>query len=587
LAPLTDESPRFQALARYAVLDTPPDRAFDDLAELARALTGCAAAGIGFLDRDRVWFKASAGLAAAECARPEFPVDRRDPAGSPDSAGGARAGSPDSAGGARAGSPDGAAAGQVVVVRRPFTIGGDRFGFCAAAPIVSGEGYLLGELFVADPQARRLTDRAGAALLALARQVHSGLELRRTLLSYHAVVDGVGHVVFQTDEEHRVVSLTPTWSRLTGFGVVRSVSQPLVDFVHRDDRARVGDHLTELSGATGAITFECRLLRLLGGEVPVEVIARPLIDEAGTRRGVVGVIADITERRLRAIEAEHARKLEALGRLSTGLAHELNTPIQFLGDNTRFVAEAYRGLSELVLTYRQILGEQCFAGDARPCTPEFRARWQSQVRQAEADADVEFYTQEVPSAIEQSLQGVARVATLVRAMRAFSSAGESGQAPVDLNEALRTAVTVAQSQLGEVADVAWDLADLPPVVCTIGDLNQVFLNLLLNAADAIADTGARGVLTIRTRPDGDGVSVSFTDTGPGVPEELKLRIFEPFFTTKEVGRGTGQGLALARAVVHDQHGGRLTFTSRPGHGATFTIWLPADGRRPHPEETDS
>jgi PAS domain S-box-containing protein len=554
-----DEASRDQALARYAVLDTPPDRSFDDLAELACTLTGCAAAGIGLLDRDRVWFKARAGLAAQECRRPGFPVDRRLAA------------------------DQGGDAGQVIVTERPFALGGQRFAFCAAAPIVTGEGYLLGELLVADPAPCTLTDRQRAGLLVLARQALAGLELRRTLLSYHAVVDGVGHVVFQADERHRLVSVTPTWSRLTGFGVVRSVSRPLVSFVHGDDRARVGGGLSELSSATTrAITFECRLLRLLGGDVPVEVIARPLIDESGRRRGVVGVIADITERKARAIEAEHAQKLEALGRLSTGLAHEMNTPIQFLGDNTRFLADAYKGLSSLILTYRRILTDQCFTGAALPCEPQQRAQWQHAVRQAEDEADVDFITQEIPEAIEQSLQGVARVATLVRAMKTFSHPGDGEHAPADLNEALRNAVVVSQHRLGAVADITWDLSELPRVICAIGDLNQVFLNLLINAADAIDDTGSRGVITISTRVDGDGVTVAFTDTGTGVPEDLRLRIFEPFFTTKEVGRGTGQGLALARAVVHDKHGGQLTLTSRMGHGSTFALWLPIAGRPAEP-----
>jgi PAS domain S-box-containing protein len=558
-----DEDCRRQALARYAVLDTPPDRGFDEIAELARSLTGSAAAAIGFLDQDRVWFKSAVGFDLQACPRQAFPADRV--VGGPQPVADAQ--------------PAGGTGDRVITVHRPFTLAGEQYTFCAAAPIVTGEGYLLGELLVLDRETGDLTQAQRAGLVVLARQVQRGLELRRTLLSYHAVVDGVGHVVFQTDEWHRLVSVTPTWSRLTGYGVIRSLSQPLLDYVHGGDREQVAQQLAGLDRAHSARTFECRLLRLLGGDVAVEVIARPLIDEGGQRRGLVGVIADITERRARAVEAEHAQKLEALGRLSAGLAHEINTPIQFVSDNTHFLSDSYEALLTLVATYRSVLTGHCLDGQPNHGGAGHTVRREEIIRQAEAQADIDYISQEIPEAIEQSLDGLARVSTLVRAMRVFSHAGDDLQAPADLNEALRAAVTIAESQIKAVADIECELADLPPVVCSIGDLNQVFLNLLINAVDAITDTGVRGTITLGTRVEGDEAVVTFTDTGPGIPEELRLRIFEPFFTTKPVGRGTGQGLALARAVVHDRHGGRITVTSQPGQGSTFTVRLPVAGRR--------
>jgi signal transduction histidine kinase len=163
-------------------------------------------------------------------------------------------------------------------------------------------------------------------------------------------------------------------------------------------------------------------------------------------------------------------------------------------------------------------------------------------------------------------------------MKTFSHPGTSGQAPADLNEALRATMTVARNQIRYVADPVLDLGDVPPVVCNIADLNQVFLNMVVNAADAIQEKGDHGTITVVSRRDGDEVMITISDTGAGIPRDLQRRIFEPFFTTKKVGRGTGQGLALARAVICDQHGGTLTLTSEPGAGTTFTIRLPVVGR---------
>ena len=163
-------------------------------------------------------------------------------------------------------------------------------------------------------------------------------------------------------------------------------------------------------------------------------------------------------------------------------------------------------------------------------------------------------------------------------MKTFSHPGTSGQAAADLNEALRATMTVARNQIRYIADPVLDLGDVPPVVCNIADLNQVFLNMVLNAADAIEEKGDHGTITVISRRDGDEVVITISDTGAGIPRDLHRRIFEPFFTTKEVGRGTGQGLALARAVIRDQHLGNLSLTSELGVGTTFVIRLPIAGR---------
>ncbi len=194
------------------------------------------------------------------------------------------------------------------------------------------------------------------------------------------------------------------------------------------------------------------------------------------------------------------------------------------------------------------------------------------------ETDCAYLLEEIPKALEQTLDGVTRVATIVRAMKEFAHPESKEMAAADLNRALTSTLTVARNELKYVADVETDFGELPPVVCNLGDLNQVFLNLLVNAAHAISDivkdTGEKGKIRVRTVAEGRMVLIAISDTGGGIPEAIQTRVYDPFFTTKEVGRGTGQGLAIARSVVVDHHKGSLTFESEVGKGTTFFVRLP-------------
>ena len=189
---------------------------------------------------------------------------------------------------------------------------------------------------------------------------------------------------------------------------------------------------------------------------------------------------------------------------------------------------------------------------------------------------------EIPQALEESIDGARRVVDIIAAMKVFGQPAAEGKAHVHLNGAVRNTLTVAANEIGTCADVVTDLADLPPVWGNLGDLNQVLLNLVVNAVHAMSEkaagTGERGTLTVRTRAEGEEVVVEVGDTGVGIPDEITERVFDPFFTTRDVGAGTGQGLAVARALVHDRHDGRLEFETVPGGGTTFTVRLPIAGR---------
>jgi PAS domain S-box-containing protein len=310
-----------------------------------------------------------------------------------------------------------------------------------------------------------------------------------------------------------------------------------------------------------------------GSHVAVSYSATPMFERTQVSGAVVS-FTDISEKRQMEIELRHAQKLEAVGGLAAGIAREINTPIQFIGDNTRFVQDSFRDGLQMITKYREIR-QQAENGSVPPALLH------------ELDAicqriEWDFLVREIPKALEQMLDGVKRVATIVMAMKEFSHLDRSAdKTSADLNRAIESTLVVSRNETKYVAEVETDFAVLPPVSCHLGDLNQVFLNLFVNAAHAIADvmkvTCQKGHITVKTREDGDCVLVTVQDTGTGIPEGVRGKIFDPFFTTKEVGKGSGQGLALARAIVVEKHGGTLTSETEMGRGTTFCVRLPTNG----------
>ena len=344
--------------------------------------------------------------------------------------------------------------------------------------------------------------------------------------------------------------------------------------------------------------YEDEVTRRDGTTYWLGVAIRPISDPTGRFTHSVAVGADITAKREEAqkkqelqhklvekmkerermvIELQLAQKLESVGRLAAGIAHEINTPIQYVGDSVYFLRSACEDLTQLLDHWKHAI-------DSLPDSP-VHSCLRLEIEESLKRHDMEFIRIEIPKAFERTFDGVERVTNIVRAMKEFAHPDAHEQSPSDLNHALQTTLLVASNEYKYVAKVHTEFSDLPHVVCNIGELNQVFLNLIVNAAHAIHDAGKdmnTGEIKISTAVAGASVVIRISDNGCGVAPENLSKLYDPFFTTKEVGRGTGQGLAISHSILVDKHDGDISVKSEVGVGTEFTLRLPIGGRAVRP-----
>lgn len=323
---------------------------------------------------------------------------------------------------------------------------------------------------------------------------------------------------------------------------------------------------------------DMRFHRQDGGTLLASCVLSPVL-RGGEPRGAVLVFRDIGEQRRLERELHQSQRLESVGRLAGGLAHELNTPVQYVSDSIQYVREVFGDLERLLGTFRGLC-RGVLDGTAGPQEARTAVA-------AEEEADVDYALEHAPKAFQRSLEGLQRIASVIRSMKDLAPSAGHGAASIDLNRVLESALFVVSEEIDSVADLDVALGELPHIVCDASDVTVVLLNLLRNAAQAVrsvyGETGLRGRITVRTRVDGDEVEVEIGDTGPGIPEAVREHIFDPFFTTREVGSGAGQGLSVARSIVVGRHGGSLALESEEGSGSTFFLRLPVQRVQHRPE----
>jgi PAS domain S-box-containing protein len=384
-----------------------------------------------------------------------------------------------------------------------------------------------------------------------------------------AVLESAPAFILAVDEHGKIQFINKV---LPHFKIVDVLGSDWLQYLQPGDEDQHRARLRRILTTGVSETYEASVVGLDGGLMSFTTHIGPLRDNDRIV-GAVLVGQDVTELKRSQAEAAGARQLAAVGSIAAGVAHEINTPIQFVNDSLHFLRDASREIFQVVDKLQEVR-RLTTDGATAPGLAEAIAA----AVQAEEEADLAYLRENVPSALERCIDGTARITTIVRSMKEFAHPARAEMAPVDLNRAIQSTLTIANTEFKYVADLEVDLGELPLVTCHVNEINQVVLNLVVNAAHAIGDVvkggDGKGVITVRTRRDGESVLISIGDTGTGIPAAIAQRVFEPFFTTKASGHGTGQGLALVRAVIKDRHNGDVSFESKDGCGTTFTVRLP-------------
>ena len=362
----------------------------------------------------------------------------------------------------------------------------------------------------------------------------------------------------------KVMSWNPAAEIIFGRSAWQVIGQSIAPLLSTQNQ----NILSVLEDALSDQPIEVMAKRLNGDDLPLELsIAQERASSGNTF--FIAIIRDLSSRKAMEVQNEElearlrsAQKLEAIGRLAAGVAHEMNTPIQFINDNTHFLKNTF---ADLIAILESISEGTNF----------------SEIRAAFERVDVNYLKTEIPQVLDQSLEGLTYIAEVIRGMKEFSHPGVNDKVPFDVNHALETSKTVSINEWKYIADIdTFFDEDLPQVPCLPNKMHQVFLNLIINAAHAIETKAKRtksskkGTITLRTRRERDWVIVEVQDTGNGIPKEHQSKVFDPFFTTKKIGKGTGQGLAIVYSIITELHDGTIRFVTEKGKGTTLIVRLP-------------
>jgi|HubBroStandDraft_6_1064221.scaffolds.fasta_scaffold62107_2 PAS domain S-box-containing protein len=400
--------------------------------------------------------------------------------------------------------------------------------------------------------------------------------LREAERKYREIFDEAIVGIFQSMPSGRFLGVNRAMARIFGFVSPEEMMAEVTDISQQlyVDPKRYDEFAMVLARLGSMLSLECEAYRKDHSKIWIACSGRAVRENRVVVR-YEGMMEDITERNFLRGQLLQAQKLESIGQLAAGIAHEINTPTQYIGNNVRFLKDAFHDLRGLLANYERLLA----AAKSNTLSGETIQEVAAAVERANAG----YLLEEIPQAIEQTIEGLNGVSTLVSAMKEFSHPGLKEKTPLDLNHAIASTITVSRNEWKYVAALETEFdPSLPPVLCLPGEFNQVILNLIVNAAHAIADVEERGSekgrITVRTLNCPQWVEIWIQDTGTGIPEKVRAQVFDPFFTTKEIGKGTGQGLAIARSVVVGKHNGSIHFETEEGKGTTFIIRLPKDGK---------
>lgn len=437
-----------------------------------------------------------------------------------------------------------------------------------------------GEIFTSYVSASFILDKEGDVLgaMGISRDITKQKEVEKSLqeseMKFRSVTQSATDAIISANSDEKIMSWNKGAVSIFGYNEEEVLNKSLTMLMpERYRKAHKEGIRRALSTGEKNVTgknVELEGLHKNGTEFSLELSLSTWTTAEGTFFSAI--IRDVTKRKILEAHLSQAQKLESIGSLAAGIAHEINTPTQFVNDNIHFLKGSFEDIDRLLNKYTDLLD----ANKNGTVVDDLIKGIESFVE----ETDIDFLKEEIPKAIEASQRGANRVSTIVKAMKEFSHPGTKEKTPTNINNAIENTITVSKNEWKYVAEIMTDFDEkLPLVPCLPGDFNQVILNLITNAAHAISKAiedkqESKGNITIRTRKDGDFVEITVSDTGAGIPNSIKDKIFYPFFTTKEVGKGTGQGLAISHSVIVDKHKGKLSFESEEGKGATFCIRLP-------------
>jgi PAS domain S-box-containing protein len=422
----------------------------------------------------------------------------------------------------------------------------------------------IGEREVAEQARQLLSDE-------LAFRARSMEVILASSPDYVFMFDPAGRCNFASQKSLGALQQTPetlygkTWRQLGFLPLVLETPEARMNEIFRTGKPFRGELVCDLPDK-GLRTFE--------------YMFSPVTDQSQRVESVICTVRDISDRKLQEAQQALSQKLESIGGLAAGIAHEINTPVQYLNDNSRFLRESFNE----ILAFFTLLD-----GGALPKAltgGRSDDRYQQMQERLKTD-EMNFLRAEIPKALDQSLEGIDRITKIVQAMKEFSHPGVREKMPSDVNRAIQNTVTISKHEWKYHCDMDIQLAaGLPPMFCRIDEINQVVLNMIVNAVHSIEEAIrqhklVRGTIVIATRLVGKMVQIEIADDGSGIPEAIKSRIFDPFFTTKGAGKGTGQGLSIAYDIIVRRHGGQIRVTSTPGQGAKFILEIPlTEGKKP-------
>ncbi len=375
-------------------------------------------------------------------------------------------------------------------------------------------------------------------------------------------------LIIITDLKGHIEYANPAFSTITGYSAEEAIGKNPKMMQSGKQSAEFYKQLWKTL-TTGTVWKGQFINRKKSGEEFIgEAVISPIRDQTGEISNYVAVQRDITNEVMLEQKLRQAQKLEAMGTLAGGIAHEINTPAQFVNNNLDFISSSFSDLTEFIDSCMTLFESK-----------ELPSSILEKVNQHYSDNDIEYLREEIPTALEQSIDGVDQISRIVGSMKQFAHPGDESKVPTDINDAIQNTATVCRNEWKYIAELIFDLDEtIPEVQCHPSEINQVFLNMMVNAAHAIettlSDNKVKGTITVQTKSTDSYVEISFQDDGTGIPPDIQERLFDPFFTTKDPGKGTGQGLSIAHSIITEKHDGEILLESEVGSGTKFSIRLP-------------